>query len=66
MPERSPQQIRELKVIVDQHKLWLVEMVDQVAQLLIWDFASRADLGVEIDIVLEHILQRIVLIFEGR
>jgi len=44
------QQVRELEVVVDQHKLGLVEMVQQIFPLLVRNLGLTFD-GIKIDIV---------------
>ena len=54
------QQVGKLEVVVDQHKLGLVEVVDQVFELGVGDLALVVDGGVEVDVA-QHALQDFVL-----
>ena len=60
-----PQQVRELEVVVDEDEARLVEMVEQVLPPLIRDPGLPPD-GVEIDVVLEHAVELVVLVLHRR
>ena len=50
------QQVGKLEVVVDQHELGLVEVVDQVFELGVGDLALVVDGGVEVDVA-QHALR---------
>ncbi len=56
------EQVGELEVVVDQHELGLVEVVEQVLPLLVGDLALDR---VEVDVVLQHPGQGVVLVLDG-
>ena len=58
------EQVGELEIVVDQHELGLVEVVQQVLPLLVRDLGLPFD-GVEIDVVLQHPGQGVVFLFNG-
>ena len=58
------EQVGELEVVVDQHELGLVEVVEQVLPLLVGDLGLALD-GVEIDVVLQHPGKGVVLVLDG-
>lgn len=58
------QEIGKLEVVVDQHELRLIEVVEQVFPLLVWDLGFALD-GVEVDVVLQHPGQGVVLVLDG-
>ena len=58
------QQVRELKVVVHQHESRLVEVVQQVLPLLVGDLGLALD-RVEVDVVLQHPGQGVVLVLDG-
>ena len=59
------QQVGKLKIIVDQHKLRLVEVIQQVFPFLVRNFGLALG-SVEIDVVLQHACQGIVGILYRR
>ncbi len=58
------QQVGELEIIVNQHKLGLVEMVEQVLPLLVENLGLTFG-GIEIDVIFQHPGQGIVFVFDG-
>ena len=58
------EQVGELEVVVDQHELRLVEVVEQVLPLLVGDLGLALD-GVEVDVVLQHAGEGVVLVLDG-
>ena len=58
------EQVGELEVVVDQHELRLVEVVEQVLPFLVGDLGLALD-RVEVDVVLQHAGERVVLVLDG-
>ncbi len=58
------QQVGELEVVVDQHELRLVEVIEQILPLLIRDLGLALD-GIEVDVVLQHPGQGVVFVLDG-
>ena len=58
------QQVRELEIVIHQHELRLVEMVEQVLPFLVGNLGLALN-GVEVDVVLQDVGERFVLILNG-
>ena len=57
------EQVGELEVVVDQHELRLVEVVEKILPLLVRDLGLALD-GVEVDVVLQHTGEGVVLVLD--
>ena len=57
------EQVGELEVVVDEDEPGLAEMVEQVFPLLVWNLRLALH-RVEVDVVLQHTDERIVLVFD--
>ena len=59
------QKVREFKVVIDQHKVRLAEVVEQLFPLFIGDLVFAFD-GIEVDVAFEHAVERVVFILHRR